>query len=1175
MRLILILLLSYLAMAPVQAITPSNVDLYTKQLKQAEANKELPNQVEIIDVYQKALNWLNEQKKSSATAEQYQGAINNYRGLTAELEQKHENLLKELNSKLEQAKNVEISDSSAKVISDLEQNILQTNSKLLDLSRQLQQEQERLREVGESLIQLPQQQSQANKALADAENRVLNQDANAGTPLGQALLVEAQAEVAYRKTQENELALKQLSANNRQGLAQKRADILKSEYDQTENLLQVLRNQLNEYRALRQRESEQLAEELAKQNYDFPPSLKEHLQYNQVLSEELNGQAKRLDSISYEQRQITDNILDVRKALNTLREQAQWLNMSPALGEIQRAQLARLPKAPKPQQLDNEMAELRVQQLSYQDSLKKVAVFQTQFTKFKAAVDTYEAQLRAFNLENESDFTHLNQEQQQQLARKRANALNQQNQLLDILSGNTKHDDKLFSSSQVKLLEQQLNSRNELLSSLQSGSELLIVEITQLKVFNSQFTEALAEIRDAAHRYLFWVADVKPLEFSYPISVIQDLSRLVSLNTLSELSSAIISTVTSPDSLGFIIGAALLVIFGISSRHHYHAFLDRAASKVGKVTQDSFSLTLKAVFWSIIVALPLPILWGALSYGLQQAWQYPIAVAIGNGVNATLPVMWAFMISASFAHPKGLFIVHLGWSAERVTRAMRYYKLTVWLVVPLTMALITFDSLNDREFASTLGRLCFFLLCAALVLMTTNLHKAGVPLYLDKRGSGDNAANEALWGFLRYAPVVAALAAAFGYLATSQALLARLDMSVIIWFSLLIIYHIIRRSMLIQRRRIEFERAKQRRAERLAQRARSDEESGISSSNSDSGQEIEEPVVDLDTISSQSLQLVRSVLTLIALVSIIALWSEIHSAFAFLENIHLWDVTSTIQGVESSQPITLGAIFIAILVFIITAQLVRNFPSLLELTILQHLELNPGTSYAITTVSKYLLILIGTMVALSLIGVDWAKIQLLIAALGVGLGFGLQEIFANFISGLIILFEKPIRINDMVTIRELTGTITKINTRATTIVDLDRKEIIMPNKAFITEQFVNWSLSDSVTRIVISVPAEIDADPELVTQILKEAAENSFYVMDNPQPDAFLVDIQQGIQLFELRVFAAEMGHRMPLRHEIHQLILNGYHKHGLVLPFPPLQMRSDVLGRSGIVRKPMKNGEN
>ena len=178
---------------------------------------------------------------------------------------------------------------------------------------------------------------------------------------------------------------------------------------------------------------------------------------------------------------------------------------------------------------------------------------------------------------------------------------------------------------------------------------------------------------------------------------------------------------------------------------------------------------------------------------------------------------------------------------------------------------------------------------------------------------------------------------------------------------------------------------------------------------------------------------------------------------------------------------------------------------------MQHLDLTPGTGYAITTITKYLLMLIGGLVGFSMIGIEWSKLQWLVAALGVGLGFGLQEIFANFISGLIILFEKPIRIGDTVTIRDLTGSVTKINTRATTISDWDRKEIIVPNKAFITEQFINWSLSDSVTRVVLTIPAPADANSEEVTEILLTAARRCSLVIDNPAPEVFLVDLQQGI----------------------------------------------------------------
>lgn len=524
-----------------------------------------------------------------------------------------------------------------------------------------------------------------------------------------------------------------------------------------------------------------------------------------------------------------------------------------------------------------------------------------------------------------------------------------------------------------------------------------------------------------------------------------------------------------------------------------------------------------------------------------------------------MPLLWVVMICATFARPNGLFIAHFGWPRSRVAKAMRYYLMSIGLIVPLIMALIMFDNLNDREFSASLGRLCFLLICGALAVVTLSLKHAGIPLYLDKEGNGDNMVNRLLWNLMLGAPLVAMLAAAVGYLATAQALLARLETSVAIWFLLLVVYHIIRRWMLIQRRRLAFDRARHRRAEILAQRARGEDEP-VHVSSPEGSVETEVSEVDLNAISTQSLRLVRSLLMLIALLSVIVLWSEIHSAFGFLENISLWDVTSTVQGVESLEPITLGAVLIAILVLIITTQLVRNLPALLELAILQHLDLTPGTGYAITTITKYLLMLVGGLVGFSMIGIEWSKLQWLVAALGVGLGFGLQEIFANFISGLIILFEKPIRIGDTVTIRDLTGSVTRINTRATTISDWDRKEIIVPNKAFITEQFINWSLSDSVTRVVLTVPAPVDADTEEVTKILIAAAHRCSLVIDTPAPEAFLVDLQQGIQIFELRIFAAEMGHRMPLRHEMHQLILAGFREHGIDMPFPPFQMRLESI---------------
>ncbi|MFY2739927.1 miniconductance mechanosensitive channel MscM [Pseudocitrobacter faecalis] len=1086
MRLIITFLMAWCLSLGAYAATAPDSKQIAQELEQAKSAK--PAQPETVETLQGALNALEERKGSLERATQYQHVIDNFPKLS-------QTLRSQLNNLREEPREVPEGMSA----DALSQEILQVSSQLLEKSRLAQQEQERAREIADSLNQLPQQQTDARRQLNEVERRVGTQTAN--TPQAQAQNLALQADSARLKALVDELELAQLSANNRQELSRMRSELAQKQGEQLDAYLQALRNQLN---SQRQREAERALEStelLAENSANLPVGIVNQFKVNRELSQALNQQAQRMDLVASQQRQATSQTLQVRQALNTLREQSQWLGSSNLLGEALRAQVARLPEMPKPQQLDTEMAQLRVHRLRYEDLLNK----QPQLRQIQQA------------------------------------------------------DGKPLTAEQNRILEAQLRTQRELLNSLLQGGDTLILELTKLKVSNSQLEDALKEVNEATHRYLFWTSDVRPMDFSWPLEVVQDLRRLISLDTFSQLGKATAMMLTSKQTLLPLFAALILVGFSISSRKHFTRFLERSSARVGKVTQDHFWLTMRTVFWSILVASPLPVLWATLGYGLQEAWPYPLAVAIGDGVTATVPLLWVVMICAAFARPNGLFIVHFGWPRNRVLRAMRYYLMSIGLIVPLIMALIMFDNLNDREFSASLGRLCFILICGALAVVTLSLKRAGIPLWLDKEGDGDNMVNRLLWNLLSGAPMVAILAAAVGYLATSQALLARLETSVAIWFLLLVIYHVIRRWMLIQRRRLAFDRAKHRRAEMLANRARGEEETHPTSLEGSVEAEVSE--VDLDTISAQSLRLVRSILMLIALVSVIVLWSEIHSAFGFLENISLWDVSSTVQGVESIEPITLGAVLIAILVFIITTQLVRNLPALLELALLQHLNLTPGTGYAITTITKYLLMLFGGLIGFSMIGIEWSKLQWLVAALGVGLGFGLQEIFANFISGLIILFEKPIRIGDTVTIRDLTGSVTKINTRATTISDWDRKEIIVPNKAFITEQFINWSLSDSVTRVVLSIPAPSDADSEEVTQILLTAAQRCSLVIDNPAPEAFLVDLQQGIQIFELRIYAAEMGHRMPLRHEIHQLILAGFREHGIDMPFPPFQMRLESLG--------------
>jgi len=142
---------------------------------------------------------------------------------------------------------------------------------------------------------------------------------------------------------------------------------------------------------------------------------------------------------------------------------------------------------------------------------------------------------------------------------------------------------------------------------------------------------------------------------------------------------------------------------------------------------------------------------------------------------------------------------------------------------------------------------------------------------------------------------------------------------------------------------------------------------------------------------------------------------------------------------------------------------------------------------------------VGLLIVVNQLGIDWSKAQWLVAALSVGLGFGLQEIVANFVAGIIILFERPVRIGDTVTVGGVSGTVSRIRIRATTILDWDRKELIIPNKSFVTDPVVNWTLSDLTTRVVVPIGIAYGADPQQALTVMETTVRENPLILKDPR----------------------------------------------------------------------------
>jgi potassium efflux system protein len=258
---------------------------------------------------------------------------------------------------------------------------------------------------------------------------------------------------------------------------------------------------------------------------------------------------------------------------------------------------------------------------------------------------------------------------------------------------------------------------------------------------------------------------------------------------------------------------------------------------------------------------------------------------------------------------------------------------------------------------------------------------------------------------------------------------------------------------------------------------------------------------------------------------------------------------------ESSQPLTLWSLLEAILAGIIAVVLARNLPGLVELFLSRRTHLDSGARVAFSTLVRYTITILGVTVVFGLLGITWSKIQWLAAALTFGLGFGLQEIVANFVSGLILLVERPVRVGDVVTIGNLMGKVTKIQIRATTITLWDRSEMIVPNKEFITTKLVNWTLSDSKRRIEIPIRIAYGADLEQVKEILVTIAKDHPSILKDPEPHALILNFGADAIQLELR-FVVDFGQGITVKDQVQMSIDTAFQEAGIQFALPQSIMR-------------------
>ena len=335
-----------------------------------------------------------------------------------------------------------------------------------------------------------------------------------------------------------------------------------------------------------------------------------------------------------------------------------------------------------------------------------------------------------------------------------------------------------------------------------------------------------------------------------------------------------------------------------------------------------------------------------------------------------------------------------------------------------------------------------------------------------------------------------------------------------------------------------------------------------------------EPTIELSLVNSQTRRLQSMLVGVVILVGLLFIWSDIIPALRTLERFTFWSKTvyvwETVRDVqaqttqlvrkESTAPVTLRTFAVVLLIGTITIAAAKNLPGFLEVAILTRLPLDAGAKFAITTVARYVISIAGLLSCSNELGIQWNSVQWLAAAFTVGLGFGLQEIVANFVSGLILLAERPIRIGDVVTVADLTGTVSHIQMRATTITDSNRKELIVPNKEFITGKVINWTLTDRILRITIELGVSYDADPHQAEQVLLNITRRHPHVLAEPAPRVIFDRFADSTLNFIIYAYVDNIDHASITKHQINMQIKDEFDHAAIGIAFPAREMNVRLL---------------
>lgn len=684
---------------------------------------------------------------------------------------------------------------------------------------------------------------------------------------------------------------------------------------------------------------------------------------------------------------------------------------------------------------------------------------------------------------------------------------------------------------------------------LTTGYENLIRELDTTETTERILREVGEEFREYAEAKLFSVRSSSALLPGGIVHLPDTIKPVFGGQRIAELWGMIKKVSAVLWICGFVLLALFFGLYLLLAK-----WLNRLGTRARHLSTEAYRQTLFALILTALLAALIPAVIGIVGIAIaiqphDQEWMRTFGTSLFLSIIVVFPISFLFEV----CREKGLADVHFRWDRKILERLRKFCL----LFAPVAFVSVTAISISNFSFdsdstVSPMGELkripLLLLVVVGGILLARLLHpKQGISAIV-YRASPSSLFGK--WRHLWYWTVIVVgvtqvvlLLIGFVYTAGQLSeLIARSLWSVAIAF---VIYGMFYRWLVIREHKQIRKRREEERAERLERRKAELEKEGkgenITEIVSDEDAEMEEEV---DSVSVR--EQTRRFLAFFA-----GLW-------LFWKLHWIWGqfgpLSSTIGTLEVGS-FSFGEILYTVVVIAILVSTIRNLPGILEVLVFQRTGMDEGTKTAVISLANYFVIAIAGIVIFRNLGVDWSQFGWIAAALSVGLGFGLQEVVANFVSGIILLFERPIRVGDVVTVDGVDGKVSRIQIRATTILDWDRKELIVPNKRFITGTLKNWTRSNSINRVIVPVGVAYGTDTEKARDILLEIARSHGEILEDPGPVATFEEFGDSSLNLILRAYLPNLDNRLGVITDLHTMIDKKFGEAGIEIAFPQLDV--------------------